>query len=63
MILDRKEEAYTAYNSAILFNKSSDQLINNVLQLKLSQVNPPEITVDQVDEVNDIESETEVESL
>jgi predicted negative regulator of RcsB-dependent stress response len=63
MILDRKEEAYTAYNSAILFNKSSDQLINNVLQLKLSQVNPPEITVDQVDEVNDIESETEIESL
>ena len=38
MILDRKEEAYTAYNSAILFNNSSDQLINNVLQLKLSQV-------------------------
>ncbi len=60
IILDRKEEAYTAYNSAILFNKSSDQLINNVLQLKLSQVNPPEITVD---EQNDIEYETEIESL
>ena len=48
MVLERTEEAYTAYNSAILFNKSSDQLLNNVLQLKLSQVNPANIDLTDV---------------
>jgi len=51
MVLERTDEAYTAYNSAILFNKSSDQLLNNVLQLKLSQVNPANIDLnDGLDE-------------
>ena len=48
MVLERTDEAYTAYNSAILFNKSSDQLLNNVLQLKLSQVNPANIDLTDV---------------
>jgi predicted negative regulator of RcsB-dependent stress response len=34
--------AYTAYESAMAANQSTDAMINNILQLKLSQVKPAE---------------------
>ena len=61
MVLERTDEAYTAYNSAILFNKSSDQLLNNVLQLKLSQVNPANIDLTDVSDEKQSESNNQID--
>ena len=61
MVLERTDEAYTAYNSAILFNKTSDQLLNNVLQLKLSQVNPANIDLTDVSDEKQSESNNQID--
>ena len=61
MVLERTDEAYTAYNSAILFNKSSDQLLNNVLQLKLSQVNTANIDLTDVSDEKQSESNNQID--
>jgi predicted negative regulator of RcsB-dependent stress response len=37
--------AYTAYESALAANKSTDAMIANILQLKMSQVKPAELLV------------------
>ena len=38
--------AYTAYESALAANQSSDTMISNILQLKISQVKPAETTIE-----------------
>ena len=38
--------AYTAYESALTANQSSDTMISNILQLKISQVKPAETTIE-----------------
>lgn len=41
--------AYTAYESAMAANQSTDAMINNILQLKLSQVKPAESIEDAME--------------
>ena len=40
MLLSNADAAYTAYDAAIVANKSSDQIVRNVLELKIGQVRP-----------------------
>ena len=42
---DNAAAAYTAYESALAANKSTDAMIANILQLKMSQVKPAELLV------------------
>jgi predicted negative regulator of RcsB-dependent stress response len=43
MLLSNAGAAYTAYDAAIVANKSSDQIVRNVLELKIGQVRPAQV--------------------
>ena len=43
MLLSNADAAYTAYDAAIVANKSSDQIVRNVLELKIGQVRPAQV--------------------
>ena len=50
LLQDNSAAAFTAYESAIASNASQDPMIKNILQLKISQVLPPEVDTVEVSE-------------
>jgi predicted negative regulator of RcsB-dependent stress response len=62
MLLGNADAAYTAYDAAIVANKSSDQTVRNVLALKIGQVRPaqaPQVLInsDEASAAKDIADE------
>jgi predicted negative regulator of RcsB-dependent stress response len=49
MQLDNSDAAYSAYQAAIAANQSPDPMIGNILQLKLSQIQPAAVPVDEAE--------------
>ncbi len=50
LLQDNSAAAFTAYESALAANESQDQMIRNILELKISQVRPSEaVTAEEIE--------------